>query len=240
MDQESCANGASQGHSLIQVKRIGKVPPAKLELASLSIGGIGSTADLTETGYNAVRAQCCTAEMAQFIRRFVEEKLTMRVCNVGGPVGMAHWYDCEDDAKTFADLEANTDKDSRAVKGACAWIGDVNGCPTRDADCPEGTGTLAPCGPPVSCLDIDTDYQGDAANGVDIRITTAEDTLDCQAECQGEPRCTHFTFRVAAKSCYLKDYQAVLAAGGNIPTNPTGGNTGIQDTNSGPRKCPLS
>lgn len=246
MDQESCANVASQGHSLIQVKRIGDVPPAKLELASLSSRGVGSTAPLSVAGFDSVVAQCCTLEMAIFIQRLVESN-GQGVCHVGGNVGMAHWYDCADDGKTFADLQASIAADSRAVKGPCAWIGnpaDPNGCPAMAASCPVGTGTLSPCTPPpgsttpqppITCYETDINFGN--TNNNDLTPTpqslAAKDEIQCQAACAASAECTHFSFRTVKHAagttgCYMKKY----------PQSQTIQKFQVTGVISGPKKCP--
>eukprot|EP00427_Karlodinium_veneficum_P021776 CAMPEP_0169107052 /NCGR_PEP_ID=MMETSP1015-20121227/24675_1 /TAXON_ID=342587 /ORGANISM="Karlodinium micrum, Strain CCMP2283" /LENGTH=338 /DNA_ID=CAMNT_0009168555 /DNA_START=25 /DNA_END=1041 /DNA_ORIENTATION=- len=159
--QEQASAAASQvvGRSLIQFQRTqilyqdsGTRTYACKGCSSSN--GVGSTAPLTEAGFISVRNECCTPEMASFIKRLIEASEPGRgVCAAGGLYGTAAFYDCTDDDEefNFDMLKVAVGPGSRAAGGDCPWIGfpnKPNGCLARSANCPSFPGaTVAPCGP---------------------------------------------------------------------------------------------
>lgn len=98
----------------------------------------GAQAPLDETGYQQTAQLCCHHEMSLFVRREIERQ-GFAVCDLSDLHGFVHWYDCSDDLKNFADMQAEI---PRANVIECAWLG-IPGqdCPVKGPNC----GAFPPC-----------------------------------------------------------------------------------------------
>jgi len=116
----------------------------------------GSTATLDEDGYQNVTKLCCGEEMMAFMTRVAQNK-SYQVCDIGGMAGLALWFDCPDDGKTFELLE---DALETALVGNCSFVTDQETCPERSIDCPAfPSATFPPCGvtrPVMCCRELPT------------------------------------------------------------------------------------
>jgi hypothetical protein len=140
------------GRSLLQSKRTNNMQQENFARANQPqqfATGTGNIAPLDETGFISVRAECCTPEMAEFIRRLLLSK-GLGVCGTGGLFGTALWYDCTDDDPKYDFASLNSmlsDPNSKAAKGDCPWVGQPpNGCPSKKSSCPTfPSATYPPC-----------------------------------------------------------------------------------------------
>lgn len=89
---------------------------------------VGDSSPLTETGYAAAGATCCTLDMALFAQRVVAD-LGFEVCESGGLSGLVGFHTCERGVQTFAKL---VDDVRKGRSGKCAWVGAAGVCPPFD------------------------------------------------------------------------------------------------------------
>jgi hypothetical protein len=99
--------------------------------AAKRLSGIGDTAPLNEAGYQQVAAACCHHEMTQYVGRVVVS-LNHQVCDVPDMFGLVHWFDCDNDGRTYAALLAEVQK---GTARPCPWLGSGNICPVKDDNC---------------------------------------------------------------------------------------------------------
>jgi len=89
---------------------------------------VGDSSPLTQTGYAATGATCCTLDMAMFAQRVVAD-LGFEVCESGGLSGLVGFHTCERGVQTFAKL---VDDVRNGRSGKCAWVGKAGVCPPFD------------------------------------------------------------------------------------------------------------
>lgn len=93
---------------------------------SMGRAGPGFTADLDEEGYQRTAKTCCHNQMRKFVQREIERQ-GLTICDLSDLHGFVHWYDCDNDDKTFAEMQAEI----AGVEGStCPWLA------TLAADCP--------------------------------------------------------------------------------------------------------
>jgi len=145
------------GSSLLQVQTVA-VMPTKISAIGHTNDGVkhgepitGKTADLTESGYKAVVALCCTEEMMEFARRMIEGD-GFYVCDEGGLTGFSPWYDCADDGQTF---DAFKEALIQARSGDCPFVSASTDCPPWAPTCPKAMPCkhVVCCGMPASLLE---------------------------------------------------------------------------------------
>lgn len=163
IEDDSCEHPASEdtvkGSALIQVRRTqtcswrvqagedGSKPCASLLERSDYVSG--SKAPLDEAGYQSTAKLCCHHEMSLFVRREIARQ-GFDVCDLSDLHGFVHWYDCNNDGKTFAQMQAEI---GGIMGSECAWLGKLPNCPRKGDNCRD----FKPCqAPPADSLDGST------------------------------------------------------------------------------------
>lgn len=126
------------GHVLLQAGHT--KTRAKLDIARLdptlappaAPDDLGSTAPLTEAGYQQVGSACCNKDMLTFATRVVKDSLGLEICEQGGLAGLVIWYNCGNTSSLDA-LEANLRASMPPAK--CAFVATPGKCPVMDPSC---------------------------------------------------------------------------------------------------------
>lgn len=135
------------GHSSSLLGAYVNASAALRQILALGTNPSGSSAPLTQEGYEAVSDRCCQQEMREFIGRVVFDE-SFEVCDVGGLAGLAPYHSCEKQ-RTFDDLKGDVYKDLRKT---CSWLTDLGQCQPPPPSCPSYANLPAPpdCGCSVS------------------------------------------------------------------------------------------
>jgi len=97
----------------------------------------GAVAPLDEAGYQKTSKLCCHHEMSLFVRREIKRQ-GFDICNLPDLHGFVHWYDCNNDNKTFAAMQEEI---AGASTNNCPFLGHLPNCPVQQANCHD----FAPC-----------------------------------------------------------------------------------------------
>lgn len=112
----------------LQGDQDGSQPCAHLQGTAYTSGAV---ATLDEAGYQATSKMCCHHEMSLFVRREITRQ-GFDVCNLADLHGFVHWYDCNNDEKTFAAMQAEL---AGASTNNCPFLGHLPNCPVQQANC---------------------------------------------------------------------------------------------------------
>jgi len=113
----------------------------------------GSKASLSEAGYQETCKFCCHHEMSLFVQREIKNQ-GFDICDVSDLHGFVHWYDCDDDKKTYAEMKKEI---AAVMTSKCPWLGHLPNCPKKDPVC----GRIAECDPSKFPADS---IEGDSAS----------------------------------------------------------------------------
>lgn len=143
---DGCELGGScqpleQGRALLQVQVNRSLAASKNQVCEKLAGReymSGGQAPLDQAGYQQTAQLCCHHEMSLFVRREIERQ-GFQVCDLSDLHGFVHWYDCSDDGRDFAEMQAEI---PRAHVIECAWLGKPGAdCPIKGQNC----GMFPPC-----------------------------------------------------------------------------------------------
>lgn len=134
------ASHAVSGKSLIQAAK--SISSNKLASASEIHGKTcrklkgrhyvsGSQAPLNEAGYQQTAQLCCHHEMSMFVQREIARQ-GFDICDVADLHGFTTWYDCVNDTKTYAEMQAEL---AVANSNNCPWLGHLPNCPQKGPNC---------------------------------------------------------------------------------------------------------
>jgi len=96
---------------------------------------IGKQSPLTEAGFKSVAESCCFDDMKDFIRRAVEG-FSLQVCDEGGLSGIAPFFSCPSEPRSFFDLQNELTNATEASGNKRHWLAEVgSSCTGPDPSC---------------------------------------------------------------------------------------------------------
>jgi len=152
----------------------------------------GRDASLDEFGYQQTAKLCCHHEMSLFVRREIERQ-GFDVCDLSDLHGFVHWYDCDNDLKTYAEMKNEI---ASIMTSICPWLGHLPECPKKD---PVHCGHVAECPAtlPAGALSASTaPHSQDGYAGVALRCChrDMEEFIRREIDLQGFHVCDEASF----------------------------------------------
>lgn len=149
-------------HRSMKLNRVSSISQHGVALGKCQVYAEG--ADLTEKGYNLVKARCCFDGMSAFIAR-VAVDMKFAICGAGFAPGLALWHSCEGEGatRTFQDLK---DAITQHSEDRCTALSKgKKECSERPTDCADYSGVAKP--PGCDCKQsnfIDLDFKAKIVN----------------------------------------------------------------------------